>query len=163
MAMKTDAAGQAFICGREGLKLKAYQDDRGVWTIGNGLTHHIDGTPVKEGETCSPEEARSWFLVQLTQREADVNRLVSVPLTQPQFNALVSFDFNEGAGNLAGSTLLKLVNSGRYRDAAAQFCLWDKVRQGGKLVYNAGLARRRAMERDLFLSGTAQPLSASPA
>ncbi len=163
MAMKTDAAGRQFICDREaegGPKLAAYRDGGGTWTIGYGTIRYPDGTPVKGGDTCTAAQAMTWYLAALPQREADVNRLVNVALTQAQFNALVSFDYNEGVGNLSGSTLLALINKGRYRDAAPHFLDYDKIRVNGVLVPSAGLTRRRTLERDLFLSGTAPVVSA---
>jgi lysozyme len=78
--------------------------------------------------------------------EAGVKRLVKVPLAQGQFDALVSFSFNVGLGALGSSTLLRKLNAGDYRGAAAEFPRWNKA--GGK-VYE-GLTRRRAAERSLF-------------
>ncbi|MCJ2030709.1 lysozyme [Methylobacterium sp. J-043] len=97
--------------------------------------------------------------MRITQAEADdilardlvrfedaVARLVRVPVTQNQFDALVSFAFNLGEGNLGSSTLLKKLNAGDYDGAADQFARWNKAK--GKVL--TGLTRRRAAEADLF-------------
>lgn len=165
MAMHTSPAGQDFIRraeGRDGAPaLKAYADPGGVWTIGFGTIRYPDGTPVKAGDACTGAEADAWFIHALAVPEDAVNRLVQVALTQPQFDALASFVYNEGEGNFAGSTLLKRLNQGRFREAAAQFSQWTKVRLNGVLMPCAGLAARRAAERALFLSGTAEGTGAA--
>jgi lysozyme len=125
----------------EGCKLAAYQDTVGVWTIGYG--HTCD---VKEGMACTQEQAELW-LVQDVQEAADaVTRLVTVPISQSEFDALTDFVFNVGQGNLGSSTMLKLLNAGDHAGAAAQFARWDKARG----VVLAGLLRRRDAEADLF-------------
>jgi lysozyme len=80
--------------------------------------------------------------------EAEVKRLVTVPLTQHQFDALVDFVFNCGAGNLQHSTLLRLLNAGDYASTAAHFGDW--VKSGGHVL--PGLVRRRYAEAQLFKS-----------
>jgi GH24 family phage-related lysozyme (muramidase) len=159
MAMQTSTDGQAAIKGREGIGsapvLTAYQDGGGVWTIGFGTVHYPNGQPVKQGDTCTAVQAQTWFLMSLSTAEKAVNTLVKVPLTQPQFDALVSFVYNEGEGNFESSTLLQLLNQGRYRDAAAEFPVWNKIRINGVLTVSAGLVNRRAAEMAQFLSGTA--------
>jgi lysozyme len=79
--------------------------------------------------------------------ERAVNGAVKVPLTQNQFDALVSLSYNIGVGAFKKSTLLKKLNSGDYKGAANQFDVW--VNAGGKRL--AGLVRRRAIEKKLFL------------
>ncbi|MCY1458796.1 Lysozyme RrrD [compost metagenome] len=79
--------------------------------------------------------------------EPEVERLVQVPLTGNQWDALVSFTYNLGAANLESSTLLRLLNAGDYVGAAGQFPRWNKA--GGKVL--PGLVRRREAERVLFL------------
>src|ERR1035437_3806931 len=76
----------------EGCKLTAYQDSKGVWTIGYGHTSGV--TP---GDTCSQEKAESWLLSDVAWAEAAVNRYVTVSLTQGEFDALTDFTFNLGA------------------------------------------------------------------
>ena len=101
---------------------------------------------VKQGQTITKERADELLREDVARFEAQVLRLVKVPLTQGQFDALTSFVYNLGAGNLGNSTLLRLLNAGDYKGAAAQFDRWNKA--GGKVL--AGLVRRRAAERALF-------------
>ncbi|QJE95231.1 lysozyme [Luteolibacter luteus] len=133
----------------EGCYLTAYPDSVGVWTIGyghTGLTHE-DGT-VKRGRTITQAEAE-----QLLQHDLDyfanrVRKGTTVPLSEDQFAALVSFDFN--TGGYLRSHLRKLLNRGDYAGAAEQLLLWDKA--GGRTL--SGLTRRRRSERKLFLGLT---------
>jgi len=121
----------------EGCKLKAYQDSKGIWTIGYG---HTAG--VVPGLTCTQEIADAWLQQDIKWAEAIVNHDVKVPLTQDEFDALVDFVFNCGTGNFEHSTLLKLVNDGQFAEAAQEFQKWDRA--GGLIV--AGLLRRRLAE-----------------
>lgn len=141
--MTTGPAGISLIEEFEGCRLTAYQDGAGVWTIGYGHTHGV-----KPGDTCTEDEAREYLAYDLESAQSWVTKLVTVPLTQSQFDALVSFTYNLGAGSLRSSTLLKLVNAGSYALAAQEFAKWDKV--AGK--ESPGLLRRREAERDLFLA-----------
>lgn len=125
----------------EGLYLKAYRCPAGVPTIGYG---HTAGVAV--GQTITQQQADDYLRRDVRQFERAVARLVTVPLTQGQFDALVSFAFNLGEGALAQSTLLRLLNAGDYAGAAAQFDRW--VYASGKKL--SGLVKRRAAERALF-------------
>lgn len=125
----------------EGCKLDAYQDSVGVATIGYGHTRNVT-----MGMTCTQEQAEQWLQEDVQSAADAVNRLVTVELTQQEFDALVDFTFNLGAGNLQRSTLLRLLNSGDYTGAAAEFQKWDKA--GGQVL--AGLLRRRQAEADMF-------------
>ena len=140
----TSSAGIDLICSFEGLELKAYDDGVGVWTIGYGTTV-INGVKVKKGDTCTVEQAKKYMASDLKKFEAAVNK-VQVPLNQNQFDALVSLTYNIGTGAFADSTLLKKLNAGDYKGAAAQFDVW--VKAGGKRMQ--GLVNRRAVERKLF-------------
>lgn len=127
----------------EGCRLEAYQDQGGVWTIGYG---HTAG--VKPGDKCDPYEALSYLIEDVQQAESIVKKYVTVSLSQGEFDALVDFVFNLGMYEFINSTLLRLLNTGDYTEAANQFDLWDHC--GGKVV--AGLLRRREAERQEFLS-----------
>lgn len=131
----------------EGLRLTAYQDSVGVWTIGYGHT----GPDVQPGLTITQEQASALLLQDVAGAVAAVNRLVTVPLTQNQFDALVDFTFNVGQGNLASSTLLRELNAGNTAGAAAQFLVW--VYAGG--VQLPGLVTRRQAEAALFQTESA--------
>jgi lysozyme len=147
--MRTSPAGRAFIGRHEGLRLTAYRDAAGVWTIGYGHTAAA-GPPVPAaGMSITAAEADAILGRDLARFEAAVTRLVTVPLSQARFDALVSFAFNVGEGALARSTLLKKLNGGDVRGAAAEFGRWNKA--GGRVL--AGLTRRRAEERAMFETG----------
>jgi lysozyme len=125
----------------EGCRLRAYQDQVGVWTIGYGHTRNV-----AEGQVCTPEQAQAYLAQDIAIAEADVNSHVRVTLTQGEFDALVDFAFNLGCRALETSTLLRLVNSGDFEKAALEFEKWDHA--GGKVV--AGLLRRRQAEKAEF-------------
>lgn len=139
--MQISKAGLDLIKQFEGLYLKAYRCPAGVPTIGYG---HTAG--VAMGQTITQQQADDYLRRDVRQFERAVARQVSVPLTQGQLDALVSFAFNLGEGALAQSTLLRLLNAGDYAGAAAQFERWNKA--GGRVL--PGLVRRRAAERALF-------------
>lgn len=141
--MKYSGTGLALTEQFEGCALTAYQDSGGVWSNGYGNTHGV-----VPGSTITKEQAVSDLLANIQNSVNDVNRLVTVQLTQAEFDSLVDFDFNEGSGHLASSTLLRLLNTGDFNGAAAQFDLWDKC--GGTVV--AGLLRRRQAETANFIN-----------
>lgn len=130
----------------EGFKSEAYRDSAGVWTIGYGSTKGVHA-----GQRITRDQAAIRLADDVSQAESAVSRLVAVPLTQCQFDALVSFVYNLGAGGLAKSTLLKRLNAGDYSVAADEFMKW--VKAGGRRLQ--GLVRRRAAERALFLGDDA--------
>lgn len=128
----------------EGLRLEAYlPTPNDVWTIGYGHTH-----TTKQGMKITEDQAEKLLYLDIAWAEEAVKGLVKVPLTQNQFDALVSFVFNVGAGAFAKSTLLRFLNTGDYTNAAAQFLRWN--RQKGRILN--GLTKRREEERRLFLS-----------
>ena len=127
----------------EGLRLEAYlPTPNDVWTIGYGHTH-----TTKKGMKITEAQAEKLLYRDLPWAENAVNTLVKVPLTQNQFDALVSFVFNVGEGAFARSTLLRFLNMGDYTNAAGQFLRWNK--QKGRVLN--GLTRRRREEMELFL------------
>jgi len=146
--METSQAGLDLIKQYEGLRLKPYLCPKGVATIGYGSTFYDDGRKVtlKDAEIT---ESRALELLanNLGKYEKAVNDYVKTTLTQNEFDALVSFTYNLGAGNLLSSTLLKKLNAGDKAGAANQFEAWNKA--GGKVF--EGLVKRRAAEKALFL------------
>jgi GH24 family phage-related lysozyme (muramidase)/co-chaperonin GroES (HSP10) len=126
----------------EGFSATAYQDIVGVWTIGYGTT-----SGVRPGMRVTQSQAEDLLRRDLFRFETAVTDLVKVPLNENQFSALVSFVYNVGEGALAGSTLLRVLNQGNYREAANQFMRWNRA--GGNEI--AGLTRRRRAEQELFL------------
>lgn len=145
--MHVSPSGVDLICNFEGLRLKAYDDGVGVWTIGYGTTKYPNGIRVKKGDTCTLEQAKAYMQNDLKAFEQTVNSAIKVPLNQNQFDALVSLAYNIGATAFKKSTLVKRLNEGNYKAAANQFNVW--VNAGGKRMQ--GLVNRRAAERTLFL------------
>jgi lysozyme len=155
--MKTGPNGVALLKKWEGLKTRAYRDVAGIWTIGYGHTAAAgDPTPV-EGMTLTPGECEAILKRDLAKFERRVNDLVDVPLSQDQFDTLVSFDFNTGA--LHRSTLLKRLNRGDYIGVPEELRKW--VKAGGKTV--PGLINRREAEVALWRSAMPPSVPSSPA
>ncbi|EMH4215174.1 lysozyme [Serratia ureilytica] len=146
--MKISDDGMALIKRFEGLRLQAYQDSVGVWTIGYGWTQPVAGRKVGAGMAIDAATAERLLVCGVAQFEQGVERLVAVTITQGQFDALVSFAYNLGLRALENSTLLRRLNAGDRQGAADQFGRW--VNAGG--VRLDGLVARRAAERALFLS-----------
>lgn len=143
----------------EGMYLRGYKCPANVWTIGYGHTGLVDGKPIHGNMVITEEKAIELLQKDMAVFENAVTKYVTVPLTQNQFDALVSFTFNVGIGKpkdaksdgtgLRGSTLLKLLNQGKYEEVPAQLLRWNKG--GGKVL--AGLTRRRKAEGHLFVTG----------
>ncbi|WP_151765729.1 lysozyme [Acinetobacter colistiniresistens] len=145
--MKASTVGINLITSFEDLRLTAYDDGVGVWTIGYGTTVYPTGIKVKKGDVCTLDQAKAYFAYDLKRFENAVNSAVKVPVSQNQFDALVSLAYNIGEAAFKGSTLLKKLNAKDYQGAADQFPQWNKG--GGKVM--KGLVHRRADERELFL------------
>ena len=153
--MNLSPQGLTLIKNFEGLRLSAYRDVAGVWTIGYGSTHYHDGKPVKPGEKlANPQQAEALLNNTLGQYEEAVSQYVKAPLSQSQFDALVSFTYNAGTSGLKESALLKKLNEKDYAGAADQFLVWNKITdpQTGQKVVSYTLSDRRRQERQLFLS-----------
>ena len=133
--------GLALIKKFEGCELKAYQCSAGVWTIGYGHTKDV-----VEGMEITQEQAEQMLVDELHEYESYINKYVTVALSQNQFDALVSWVYNLGPANLKASTMLKVLNSGKYEDVPSQMKRWNKA--GGKVL--EGLIRRREAEACLF-------------
>jgi lysozyme len=128
----------------EGLRLIAYTDQVGVWTIGWGHT----GSGVHSGMTITEAQAETLLSGDVASAVTAVNQLVTSTINQNQFDALVDFAFNLGNVSLAHSTLLRFINAGDFVSAGPQFLLWDHA--GSKVVQ--GLLDRRKAELALFNS-----------
>lgn len=146
--MHVSPSGVDLICNFEGLRLKAYDDGVGVWTIGFGTTKYPNGIRVKKGDTCTLDQAKAYMQNDLKSFEQTVNKAVTVQLNQNQFDALVSLAYNIGTNAFSKSTLVKKLNANDIRGAADQFDVW--VNAGGKRMQ--GLVNRRAREKALFIS-----------
>ncbi|WP_022826267.1 lysozyme [Hymenobacter norwichensis] len=143
--LTVDAAGRAFISHEEDEKLAEYADVGGVKTIGVGHT----GRDVFNGEQITESQSQALLSKDLTGCEAAVNRLVTVPLNQHQFNALVSFAFNLGPGALEKSSLLRFINDKQTDPIVLKdhFKMWCNVNNKP----NDSIRARRGREADLFL------------
>jgi len=128
----------------EGYSADKYQDVAGLWTIGYG--HLIK--PGENFETINEATAEKLLRQDIGIAERAVNELVTVDLTQGQYDALVSFVYNVGAGAFKKSTLLRKLNIGDYVGALNELPRWNKA--GGKI--QQGLANRRVHEQQLFLA-----------
>jgi len=155
------------------VNLDPYLDPLDIWTIGWGHAVVSNGVMVRGAANkalakslfpggITLQQAETLLRGDLVSRTADVLRLVQVPLGDNQFGALMSFVFNCGAANFAGSTLLKLLNAGNTAGAADQFLVWNKGRKDGVLVELPGLTRRRRAERALFLGQDWRAVAATP-
>jgi lysozyme len=142
--LKPSGACRALIREFEGCFLSAYRCPAGLPTLGVG---HTKG--VRMGDRCSVQQADVWLTQDLEAAAASVQGVVTAPLTQEMFDALVSFTFNLGGKRLAESTMLILINKRNYKAAAEQFKRWN-LSNG---VVLPGLVRRRAAEAALFLDG----------
>jgi len=140
--MQCNENGIQLIRSFEGCKLKAYQDEGGVWTVGFGQT----GPFVKEGLEITQDQADAW-LYQSVQNTADkLSRMIKWPLSGNQFSSLVSLAYNIGTGAFGESTALKNVNKGLLAAVPSGIVMWNKI--NGKV--SEGLMRRRNAECRLF-------------
>lgn len=153
MTMNISSNGIKTIEKLEGCVLHAYKDIAGVPTIGVG---HTGG--VYMGQTITQAQADELLRKDLKKFVDRVNKFVKVPLNQNQFDALVAFDFN--TGSLGTSSLLKKLNVGDYKGAAAEFAVWNKITdpETGRKVVSTGLINRRKAEVALFNT----PVKAAP-
>lgn len=145
--MQISSKGIDLIKHHEGLRTRAYRDAVGVWTIGYGHTANVTN-----GQTISTHLAETYLLSDLRSAEAEVSSRVTVPLTQGQFDALVSFVFNLGAQRFRTSTLLRELNKGHYDKVPAELMRWTKGNVNGKMVELPGLVSRRRDEAALWRS-----------
>lgn len=127
MTRTINAAGLALVCDAEGLRLEAYRDTSGIWTIGYGHTRGV-----RPGDSINIEQAGQLLEADLMEAERAVNALVKVPLTENQFSALVSFVFNEGEAAFSKSTLLTKLNEGGYGLVPA--CLKSWIFDDGQVL-----------------------------
>ncbi len=146
--MQLSAAGLELIKRSEGFRGHVYTDVAGLPTIGYG---HRVTPPQSFLGGIDEAQAAAMLTEDVLEAEREVARLVGVALAQGQFDALVDFCFNLGAGRLAGSSLLRELNAGQYAAAAEQLLSWDHA--GG--VVNAGLKARREAEFQLWNGGEA--------
>lgn len=134
----------------EGFESKAYKCPAGIWTIGFGATYYMNGTPVKEGDTITLEEAEN-LLNEMSEKNygSYVDKYVTSNINPYQRDALISFAYNIGNANLKSSTLLKKVNNNPTdKTIKDEFLRWNKA--GGKVL--KGLTLRREAEAELYFT-----------
>jgi lysozyme len=146
-SLKTSELGRQLIIRHEGLKLELYTCPAGKPTIGVG---HVV-LPNENLTVITKEQAMDILAKDLAKFEAGVKKLVNVPLTQHQFDALVSFSFNVGLGALGESTALKRVNAGKHAEVPAGLAMWNKATVKGVLTELPGLTKRRKDEGEHYL------------
>ncbi len=145
--LTTSKKGAIELAGHEGISLTKYKDSVGVWTIGIGATKSeipdLDSWSLNKALTL--EEVITLFKTGLKKYEDAVNKAVRVPLSQTQFDALVSICYNIGIAGLSGSTFVKLINSeAPLNDIKAAIMRWTKQKE---------LVTRRLKEANLFCYG----------
>ncbi len=146
MTRQINNAGFAIIKAGEGLRLQAYLDPVGVWTVGWGHT------PAKPGQKITEQMAKTLLQLDTAHAAAAVDGAThDTGATDNQFSAMVSLAFNIGVGAFRGSTVLRRHRAKEYQEAADAFLMWNKGHIDGGLVILPGLARRRAKERELYL------------
>ena len=133
----------------EGCKLAAYKDVAGVWTIGYGHTEKV-----KEGDTCTVEQAEEWLSEEVEWFQKGVLGSCKIPPNLNQLTALVSFTYNLGLGSLRQSFLLRKHNASNFIGAANEFLRWDKARHPQTRQFRSvpGLLARRKEERRVYLT-----------
>lgn len=142
LTLSVSAAGLTFLQKQEGVELNAYKDAVGIPTICSGHTERVF-----LGSTATLAQCEELLKEDATYAGAGIKRYTTHKLTQAQYDALVSFVFNVGAGNYAKSTLLRKINAGDCKGAGTEFLRWDKA--GGRRL--AGLTKRRVAESQQFL------------
>ena len=151
--MKMSADGIALLKKLEGCRLKAYKDSVGEWTIGYGTTSMTGFGKITMGMTITQDMADTWLVEGLVKYEKAVSLALTRVPTQNQFDAMVSLCYNIGPGKFAGSSGVRSFNAGNQAKAANDFLEWNKTRdrKTNVLGFSSGLARRRALEMELFL------------
>lgn len=155
MTNAISAQGLALIQELEGFQAEPKQLPTGGWVIGYS---HVRVT--EPGEAVNENDATELLSQDLASYEGLVNTLVTQPLTQTQFDALVSFAFSVGAEAFGKSQVLRRVNAGDYVSAACAMDAWRKSDVSGELVVIDALVRRRTAEKALFLKEL--PQAAAP-
>jgi lysozyme len=149
----TSEKGVNFIKRREGFRPRQYLDQGKRPTIGYG---HLLRSGEKYPNGISKAEALKLLAQDIKTVETAIQEKVKVGLKENEFDALTSLIFNIGTDNFEGSTLLSLLNKGKYNRAADEFPKWNNVRINGVLVPSSGLTKRRKLEQEIFLHGKYQ-------
>ena len=139
----------------EGLRLKAYKDPVGIWTIGYGTTAAAGvGCVPKAGMVITEDQAEGYLLLALDKFAAQVRPKITAPINENEYGAFLSLAYNIGPGAFGKSSALRKFNAGDKAGAADAILMWNKA--GGKVL--KGLVNRRQAERALFLT----PVTSAP-
>jgi lysozyme len=144
--MQCGPSGIALIKQFEKCELISYPDVRGIWTIGWGQT----GPWVTKGLTCTQGQADMWLQQAVDKASAALTRMIKVPVTQNQFDALVCWAYNIGLGAAASSSAIATLNQGHTDDVPRHMALYDEVTINEQRVVNSNLVARRAAESELY-------------
>lgn len=143
--------GLRHIANEEGCRSKAYQCSAHVWTVGLGHTQGI-----KQGDSATNEQIANYFVKDVGQAESVVKKHITQTATQAEYDMMVSFVFNLGAGNFANSTLLKKFNQGDHQGACLQYPRWVYVNGKDCRLEDSnceGIPKRRDKEKNICLHG----------
>lgn len=143
--MRLSPNGLDLLKRRTGLVLQARQDPAGLWFI--GFSHYGD---VHEGMTITQAEAEVKLEHEIDRLEKQLAGMLSIPVSQGQWDALVLLVFDYGLARIRSSMLVRLVNAGDFGRAAEEFSKWVQV--SGRP--NIQMVKRREVERHLFLEGS---------
>ena len=154
--MKTSPAGLKFLEQNEGVVLKVYNDSCKIPTCGVGHVV-LPGDGLQLGDPITQEQCDAFLAHDVAKCENAINGAVQVPITQNQFDAMVSLTFNIGVGGILQSTVLHDFNDGNLDDEKRAFEMWDKDTKNGVKVVDAALLARRDREVALFLTPDADP------
>lgn len=146
--MKTSDQGRKLLTQREGVRLSAYKDSVGVWTIGVGHTAAAGDPVPKAGLTITAEQCDAILSRDLVQYEEAIERALTVPVAQHEFDALVSVCFNVGP-RFAQSICIKRLNAGNRKGAADAIMMWSKPPEI--------IGRRRTEQRQFLTPYTGAP------
>lgn len=147
--MRTSTNGIKFLEANEGMVLRVYRDVVGIPTCGVGHVL-LPGDGLHVGDPISQAQCDAFLARDVAKCEDAINGAVKVPLTQNQFDALVSLAFNIGVAGFLGSTVLRYLNAGNFAGETGAFEMWDKDTRNGVKIVDAALLARRDREAALF-------------
>ena len=155
--MRTSQSGLEFITEHEGLRLDAYQDQAGLWTIGVGhlirpFETHLQGAPITNAQ------AMELLREDVKTAETDVRNALKIEVNQNQFDSLVSIAFNLGGPQFRSSTFIKRINASDSRERITEaWHRWNKYTdESGNLAVSRGLHLRRIAETNLYFKSEDQ-------
>lgn len=135
----------------EGVRLNAYQDQVGIWTIGIGTIRYPNGTPVKKGDKITLEQAYQYAEVEAREMLSSLQKMLKVEQTEGQLIALLCLQYNIGTTGLSNSSVLKAINGKKdISTIETAWLMWNKGTIDGKKVELPGLTTRRKSELKIY-------------